>query len=582
MFRLNFLARVAVCFLFVFLPLQHMDQWFYDRFFRIRGHSRRPTQIVLVRVADHKLVPTISPHAVKSTKLPYAVWYSAFYETLLQKLKQAHPKLIVMASYYETKEGPSKANHTGILFSSLLNEENKLIPPPQDLTDRDNYGFNNLFPDPDNVLRTTRLVYSSGFSIPLRAYLELNIGPIRANLMDPIWIDYRGPAGSYAAFDAWDLFEGQFDPSFFEDKILLIGREDSRSPDLETPFGRMSRLEIHANALDTFIHHRQIQIAPRWVSLVVACFAVVGAIAVIYFFPLTTAWIVLLLASVAIGVVALILFANTKTWVGISNPLFCIFGTHLLMLGYKLGKQEEKEWRFRQETAYLREMDQFKNNFISLFSHDLKTPIAKIQAITDRLVTENPMLSKGVIEDLRNVQKINGELARFIGDILKVTKMESMPLERSTEVMDVNRLVESASQRLSFLADEKKIRLVKDLEPLFAMEGDPQLIQEVITNLIENAIKYSVPDSDVVIRTSEEEGGVRVSVRDQGEGIPPEEVPRVTGKFYRGRTMQDKVKGSGLGLYLSKYFVELHNGKLEIKSELGKGTEVSFWIPMAG
>jgi signal transduction histidine kinase len=72
-----------------------------------------------------------------------------------------------------------------------------------------------------------------------------------------------------------------------------------------------------------------------------------------------------------------------------------------------------------------------------------------------------------------------------------------------------------------------------------------------------------------------------VSVSDEGEGIPPEELPRVTGKFYRGKSVAEKVKGSGLGLYLSKYFIELHQGRLEIKSEVGKGTEVSFWLPIS-
>src|SRR5262249_15941962 len=105
--------------------------------------------------------------------------------------------------------------------------------------------------------------------------------------------------------------------------------------------------------------------------------------------------------------------------------------------------------------------------------------------------------------------------------------------------------------------------------------------QEVITNLLENAIKYSGPHRQVIARTREEDRYVRVAVVDEGEGITPDELPRVTGKFYRGRAVAEKVKGSGLGLYPSKSFFELHQGRLEIKSELGKGTEVSFLLPIA-
>lgn len=210
----------------------------------------------------------------------------------------------------------------------------------------------------------------------------------------------------------------------------------------------------------------------------------------------------------------------------------------------------------------------------------MKTPIAKIKAVTDRLLTEHTDLAPEVRDSLKTIDRTNGELARFISDILKVTKMESMPLEVRKEVIDLNRLAEVAVQRLKFLSDEKGISVILDLEPLFSMEGDQQLVQEVITNLLENAIKYSSHDRTVIVRTREEDSRVLVAVIDEGEGIPADEIPRVTGKFYRGRSVGGKTKGSGLGLYLAKYFVELHAGKLDIKSELGKGTEVSFWLPL--
>src|SRR5690606_18679576 len=109
-----------------------------------------------------------------------------------------------------------------------------------------------------------------------------------------------------------------------------------------------------------------------------------------------------------------------------------------LMLGYRLHKQEEVEWKLQQEGEYLKELDQFKNNFISLFSHDLKTPIAKIRAITERTLTENPDLPPTISQSLKNIERTNDELARLISDILKLTKMETMSLEPRTEVLDIN------------------------------------------------------------------------------------------------------------------------------------------------
>ncbi|MCB0405355.1 MAG: CHASE2 domain-containing protein, partial [Bdellovibrionales bacterium] len=366
----------------------------------------------------------------------------------------------------------------------------------------------------------------------------------------------------------------------FTNKIVLIGPTTGTVNRFETPFGSLSRLEIHANIMDTFLNQREIRHLPSWVTVSIGAAAVLASATIILSFPLSSAWICLLILALFLLVVSLFLFAYFKVWIGLANPLVCIFGTHLLMMGYKLGRQEEKQQRIQQEAAHLKEMDQFKNNFISLFSHDLKTPIAKIKAIIGRLLSEESSLSAETRSSLKTVARTNDELARFISDILKVTRMETMSIEPAKEVIDLNRLVEEAVKRNRFQADEKDISVTVDLEPLFSMEGDQKLIEEIITNLLENAIKYSAPGSAVVISTREEASRVWVEVEDQGPGIPEEEIPRVMGKFYRGKTAEKTTKGSGLGLYLAKYFVELHEGTIEITSELGKGTRVRFSLPL--
>lgn len=593
--KISLALRTLVCFIFVFLPLSSMDQWFYDHLFRIRGAQHRATPIVLVRVNDS----AVYPFSTKGIKFldendlylgpkNHLVWHEKFYRELIDRIRADKPRLIVFGSYYD---GVESSNHpsldqSDLLFSAALNEENKLIPPPSGLTTSENYGFANIFPDSDNVVRRSYLVYSSGASLALRVYHRLNKAPIKRDLLEPLYIDYRGASPAYPSYDATDLLdEPKIDEASpvegrFSDKIVVIGREGSVFSDLETPFGKMPRLEIQANVIDTFMGNREIHILPRWVNLVTAAIAVTVSIAIILYYPLTLAWVFLLLLALATLLLALFLFSQFKLWAGVANPIFCIFGTHLLLLGYKVSRQEEAQWKIQQEAETLKEMDQFKNNFISLFSHDLKTPIAKIQAVTSRVLAEHRELPVEVQNSLKTIDRTNAELARLISDILKVTKMESMRLEPAHEVVDLNRLVETAISRLRFLADEKQILLIVDLEPLFSIEGDQKLIEEVITNLVENALKYSPPSRKVVVRTTEEESRVRVTVIDEGPGIPAEELPRVTGKFYRGKQAAEKTKGSGLGLYLSKYFVELHHGELTLHSELGKGTTVDFWLPI--
>ncbi len=591
--KVNFGIRGAICLLFVFLPLHSLDQWFYDHFFQLRGATQRPTQFLLVRVNDAKLYPYFARNngafpnqAIQFSPRTHAVWQAGFYQQLADRILSQKPSLMVFTPYFQWVDQPEVAQFDPqkVLFASALNEQNQLIPPNQSLLRGDNYGFSNLFPDQDNVVRQTNLVYSSGSSLALRIYHRLTDKPIKRNLLDTLHIDFRGPSGSYPSVEAADVLDGTVAPNLFEGKVVLIGKESSPFSDFETPLGKMSALEIHANSAETFVSGREIRILPHWVTWILAAGAVSASIAIILAFPLTLAWLFLLMLAFVVLLATLLAFSQFKIWWGVGNPLFCIFATHLLMLGYKLSRQEEQQWKMQQEAAYLREMDQFKNNFISLFSHDLKTPIAKIRAITSRMIgslASSDPLSLPTVEAFRAIDRTNTDLARLISDILRVTKMESMSLEAKREVVDLNRLVEVAVSRMTFLAEEKKIKVVADLEPLFSLEGDPDLLQEVITNLLENAIKYSCGGKQVVVRTCEEELGVRVSIVDQGIGIAPDEVPRVTSKFYRGRDSEKNTKGSGLGLYLAKYFVELHKGSLEIQSEVGKGTTVSFILPFS-
>lgn len=575
--QLSLTVRCLLSLLLLWIPLQSFDQWLYDHLFRLRPKIAASSEYVLLRVSDAKLNQLVS---FESGNHP--LWHQHFYESLVKKLNTSGARAIIFTTFFDwvAPEASSPKSKAPLIFSSMMDDEGKLVPPPQRLSPDSLYGFDNLFVDPDNVFRKNPLIYSSGKSLALQVHEVISNTPPLSDLTQPIHIFFRGPSGSFSNFDAWEVLESNEKSNLFKDKIVLIGREGSPSHDLETPMGKMSRLEIQANIIDTFLSGNQIGFLSPFVQRLVAFLCVVLSIVTILVFPLSVAMAVLLTLALTLTGSAFFSLIWLKTWIGLANPLFCILGTHLILIGFKLGRQEEKQWRIQEESKYLREMDQFKNNFVSLFSHDLKTPIAKIKAIVDRLRQENPHLTANIEEGLGAIEKANGELARLISDILRVTKMESMPIEPAKEVVDINRLVESAVQRLKFLFDGKEISIVQNLEPLFAMEGDPKLLLEVITNLLENAVKYSPPKSKVIIQTQEADGKVNVHVFDEGPGIPEEELPRVTSKFYRGKTANETTRGSGLGLYLAKYFVELHGGQLTIQSELGVGTHVSFSLPI--
>jgi len=414
----------------------------------------------------------------------------------------------------------------------------------------------------------------------VRSYELLNNPNKVLDLVRPINIFFNGPSNSYRELDLFDALNLNKTNDSLRDSIFLVGKESTSLNEIDTPMGKMSALEVQANILQTLLTERSVFLwPPVWKSLITLVSFIV-TISLIFYFPLSLGSLFLIFWGSFLGIAGFAILIWLETWIGLANPLFSILSTHLIFVGYKINQQEEKQRRIQEESRLLREMDEFKNNFVSLFSHDLKTPIAKIKAVVDRVSKENPDLDTSVSEGLNTIERANEELSRLISDILRVTKMESMPIKASKEVVDLNRLVESAVQRLKVLADQKQLQIIQNLEPLFTTEGDPHLLLEVITNLLENAIKYSPPQSRVIVQTRESENQMSVHIFDEGPGIPEDELPRVTTKFYRGKIASASTKGTGLGLYLAKYFVELHRGKLELQSKVGVGTHVSFFLPI--
>ncbi len=581
------LVRITACLLLVVVPITSMDQWLYDRFFRVRGPLREKAPFLLVRIHEAKLYPhhfdvmtrpDESEASLQARRL--FAWQKNVYPLLIQKLRSMGPKKIVFTTYFDWVDPSAKLLPNDLMLSSVLDLENRLIPPSARLSQGDNFGYNNIFADPDNVVRSHHLLYSSVPSLALKLFYDLKKTFRTDDLNLPMRIDYRGRRGTYPSVDASEVLDSMVDESLVRGKIVLIGREESPAEFLMTPFGPMAHEEVIANTIDTFLSGRQITTVPTYVTTMIALGAVCFSIGIILLFPLTLAWFFLVLLSIVLSLTCLFLFSQFKIWLSIASPIFCVFGTHLIMVGYKLRRQEEEQWQIEQESKSLREMDRFKNNFIALFSHDLKTPLAKIKAVVDRSLNDYNDTPGHIRDSFKTIDRANEELSRLISDILKVTKMETMAIEVKKGVIDLNRISQKAIERLHFQANEKKIEVVADLEPLFSMEGDEGLIEEVVTNLVENAIKYSPANTRVVVRTEESEGKVHVSVQDQGMGIAAEELPRVTTKFFRGRKAAEGTKGTGLGLYLAKYFVELHLGGIEIQSEPGKGTRVSFWLPL--
>ena len=222
-----------------------------------------------------------------------------------------------------------------------------------------------------------------------------------------------------------------------------------------------------------------------------------------------------------------------------------------------------------------------KSDFVNHVSHELRTPLTSIKAYLETLEEniDDPNFTRAA-EFLEITSKETNRLIRIVDDILDVSKIEfgERPLERSS--FHLRDVVDDVLSMLSPTLNEKDLTAVVDIpDSLPRIDGDADLIKQVVINLVSNAIKYSSPSSSVTVSAVEEALDVVVSVQDNGIGIPANEVGSVFDKYFRVRARKDKAEGVGLGLAIVKNIVEQHGGVVGVKSTEGEGSTFTFTIP---
>ncbi len=232
----------------------------------------------------------------------------------------------------------------------------------------------------------------------------------------------------------------------------------------------------------------------------------------------------------------------------------------------------QRRFAIQEEATLIKKVENLKQNFISLMSHDLKTPVAKIAGVADVLLQQskgNEIISKG----LRGIIDATKELNKFITSILDLTKIESRNLKLNIISKDVNTIIETVISDLKYEVSNEDVVIESQLSPLYPIKIDVDLTKRVISNLVENAIKYSGKNANVNIKTYDDEKWVYIEVSDNGVGITVEDLKHIFDKFYRVKNdASHTIKGTGLGLFLVKYFVELQDGRIDVHSTVGEGT----------
>ncbi len=219
--------------------------------------------------------------------------------------------------------------------------------------------------------------------------------------------------------------------------------------------------------------------------------------------------------------------------------------------------------------------DQLKNDFISSISHELRTPLTGIKGWVETMREPEGLQEEEMEFGLKMIEHETQRLITLVETLLDFSRYQSDRVTVSFQQVNIEKLVLEAVFQLQKKAEKKDIQLVTSTVFL-EVYGDGHKLKQVLLNVIDNSIKFSNEHSTIFVDQKKESDLVKITIRDSGTGIKPEDLSYVTRSFYKG---EDQSAGEGIGLSISQKIMELHGGKLQIESEYGTGTTVTILIP---
>jgi len=591
-------SGLAIAVLLCQFSLYRWEFMTYDLLFRMKAPQKTSNNIVLLKI-DSQTLDDLgrSPNAFEHTKL-------------LEILQRKKPKAIAYLLDPNKIEGSKKDRLQ--LAKTIHQSRNFMVGIPELDVGANTEKF--LLPYPYDKVATFQAILSEdrvnfgGDGVSRRAILTYKdrwfMHPVAAQLLSgkKTVQDYQGQftfkgstqiftntrkSGSFPSASFIDTLKSQELMLDAKGKVILVGQaSDFDAQDfVRTPYSReinaMPKIEYHANIIDSLIQNNGIVKAGN-----IYMYATTIAMSLLTLFFTFQLRPVMGIASIlGSGIlyffICYIAFSSTQIWLPIAHPLLALFCTYYFFIPYRLISESKKSWQYQQKNELLLQVEELKNNFISMMSHDLKTPLARIQGMAEMASVKKQNLDPQQCEALESIKMSTIELNTFVSSVLNLSRVESQGVQLNKESKDINKIIEDIISKNQYQADKKNIQIVFEPEPLFAISIDSDLMKQTIHNLVENAIKYSLENSKILITTEEADGKIQIQVADQGIGIPSEEMDKIFTKFYRSKNAKSSpIKGNGLGLYLSYYFVNLHEGNITVESEPNKGSTFTVQIPV--
>lgn len=297
-------------------------------------------------------------------------------------------------------------------------------------------------------------------------------------------------------------------------------------------------------------------------------------------------------AAVLINVISAVqIFTAVDAMEALLRSLFLVlvfYGSFLLIKSVKVEIKQRKEIEklaaeLREANDHLKDLDREKDDFLSMASHELNSPLAAVRGYLSMMIDEHigGKLTPVHEKYMRNIAVSTDRLIHLVKDLLNVSRIEQHRIHLIFSQVSINDVIEQAVMEIKPNVQEMKhtlsVNLDKDLPKTWC---DADRITEVVINLLSNSVKYTKEGGKLEVSSKRDGDKIEVSVKDNGFGISEEAQKRIFSRFEQGDMNRDQRKGTGLGLFIVKNLVELHGGKIWIESEEGKGSTFFFTLPI--
>jgi CHASE2 domain-containing sensor protein/nitrogen-specific signal transduction histidine kinase len=423
-----------------------------------------------------------------------------------------------------------------------------------------------------------------------------------------VHIPFAGPPGHFRHIAYSDIIAHKFPPGFFHNKVVFIGATATGMGDIQsTPVSGLNRpmsgVEINANIYDALRHHLAIRLLPVWANTLITMISLGILLFALLRLPARHGlWLSVLAAVGSIAIAAAMLrlsmlwFTPSALLLGIilAYPLWSwrrlettqrYLDTELASMADELihvtatpeNTLDPIARRIQLATrtkAALKQAQQNRDDLMQFISHDIRAPLASILALLQHSSDANPG---------EQIKRYTIGALDLADDFFRLIRAESLDPKRFTECDLVSMLEETADDTWA-LAHAKQITITREFSGIEAawIQAARTQFQRACFNLLTNAVKYSPPDTGIILRLTQDDDSWIIQIEDHGYGIAAEALPRLFTRYQRLRTPeQPETEGVGLGLIISKTVIERHHGEITVISAPGSGTTFTITLPKA-